>query len=105
MHQPFETRERETWNAEAMRHLVMRTFVELLRETNLPPMLVLEYAAAAVGAAYRDVATAHRPPNVCPCGWRPDEMADIATLQMAMAREALSDAQFALAVAPVMGHA
>lgn len=92
-------------NMEAMQRLVMDTFVALLRETNLAPMTVLEYAAGAIGAVYRDVAAAHRPPSVCPCGWRPDSVLDLQVLQAKLVWEALGDHTPDLAAASVAGHA
>lgn len=105
MHQPVESSFASDYDAEAMRHLVMNTFVGLLQETRLDPMTVLQYAAAAIGSVYREVADAHYPPNDCPCGWQPDELADIYTLQAAVALAALTDRQRDLAMAPVVGHA
>ena len=105
MHQPIESLSREERDALAMRQIVMRTFCDLLHATKLPPMTVLEYAAAAVGSVYREVADMHSWPNACPCGWQPDEVGDISMLQRTLAREALSDLGQQLAVAPVMGHA
>lgn len=105
MHEQMETARREDRNADAMRNLVMRTFVSLLHETNLAPITVLRHAAAAVGAVYHDVAEAHRVPGACPCGWTPDDAADIAMLQAALAREAIADPRDNLAAARVAGHA
>lgn len=105
MHQPIESLSHQERDAIAMRQLVMRTFCELLHATRLPPMAVLEHAAAAIGAVYREAADAHIEPNFCPCGWQPDELADLATLQAALIREALSEQVRDLAAAPVMGHA
>jgi hypothetical protein len=92
-------------NAQEMRQLVMRAFVGLLHETNLAPMTVLKYAAAAMGSVYRDVAAAHRGPGGCPCGWEPDERRDIALLQAALAREAQMGEWVDLATANVAGNA
>lgn len=88
----------------AMRRLVMNTFSTLLRDTELAPMQVLEYAAAAIGSVYREMADAHAWPRSCPCGWEPDELHDIAVLQAAIAGEALPKARYELASAPVAGH-
>jgi len=105
MHQPIESLSREQRDAMAMRQLVMRTFRDLLHATRLPPIAVLEYAAAAVGSVYREVADAHTWPSACPCGWQPDELADLSTMQDALLREARSAQAGDLATAPVMGHA
>jgi len=105
MYRPIPSPPLHETDAEAMRHLVMNTFVGLLRETRLDPMTVLGHAAAAIGSVYREVAEAHRPPNACPCGWRPADLADISRLQAALALAALSEHQIDLAVAPVAGHA
>src|SRR6218665_3488418 len=92
-----ENPEREERDALARRQLVMRIFRELLQATRLPPMVVLEYAAAAVGSVYCEVAEAHTWPQACPCGWQPDETADITCLQEALLREALEQAHYDLA--------
>lgn len=105
MHQPIESLDRAERDALAMRQMVMRTFCDLLHATRLPPMTVLEYAAAAVGSVYREVADVHTWPNACPCGWQADEIGDISALQSALVREALSDLAHEFALAPVMGHA
>ena len=87
----------------AIRQEVMRTFGEVARTTGLSPMLILQYAAAGLGSVYREVAESHRT-RPCPCGWIPDELNDVSTLQMAMAAEALSGPQLRLAVTPALGH-
>lgn len=105
MQQPINRLSRTDSDALAMRRLVMRTFCDLLQQTRLPPMRVLEYAAAAVGSVYREVADAHTPPDACPCGWHPDEAGDILALQHALLGEARPAGRHQLATAPVMGHA
>lgn len=105
MHQSIESLTSEQRDALAMRQLVMRTFCDMLHATRLPPMAVLEYAAAAVGSVYREAADLHAWPSSCPCGWQPDEVGDISVLQRALVREAVSDLGQQLAVTPVMGHA
>jgi hypothetical protein len=105
MQQTTESLSPKERDAMAMRQLVMRTFCDLLHATKLPPMVVLEYAAAALGSVYRETADAHARPHGCPCGWEPDEMRDIARLQKALVEEALSALGQHLALAPVMGHA
>lgn len=105
MHQPVESLSHQERDALAMRQMVMQTFCDLLHATNLAPMTVLEYASAAVGSVYREVADAHTWPSACPCGWQPDEIGDITILQNALVCEAISDLRHGLAVAPVMGNA
>lgn len=92
-------------DAEAVRLLITRTFMEALRSTELAPMDVLEYAATAIGTVYRDVADAHSPPRWCPCGWQPDIMRDVAALKTALAAAALPEMESSLARAEVAGHA
>lgn len=92
-------------DAEAVRMLITRTFMEALRQTELAPMDVLEYAVTAIGLVYRDVAEAHTPPRWCPCGWQPDILRDIAILKSALAAAALPEMESNLARAEVVGHA
>lgn len=104
MRHPVEIHESFEQDAEAMRLLIMGAFCDMLHGRKLPPMLVLEHAAAALGAVYREVAEAHTGVNACPCGWHPDPLRDIATLQSALTGEALSDLQCGLLHTPVAGH-
>ncbi|RDE10663.1 hypothetical protein DVH29_00190 [Pelagibacterium lacus] len=87
-----------------MRRLILGAFCDMLHKRNLPPMMVLEHAAAALGAVYREVADAHIGPGACPCGWQPDALGDVARLQTALADAALSDMQCGLLHGPVAGH-
>lgn len=66
---------------------------------------MLRLAAPAVGAVHRDVAGAHRVTGNCPCGWTPDDAADISMLQAAPAREGIANPRDNLASAKVAGHA
>jgi len=97
-----ETKRRD---AEAIRFMVTRTFMDVLRQTNLAPLEVLEYAATAIGTMYRDVADAHTWPRECPCGWEPDMMADVAMLKSALSAAAIPELDSPLARAVVAGNA
>lgn len=105
MHQPIGSFSEDRRDALAVREMVMQTFCDLLRSTNLPPMTILEYASAAVGSVYREAADAHIWPSACPCGWEPDELADIRAFQRALVREAASTSHSRLALTPAMGTA
>ncbi len=62
---------RETMAREKMRHAVLCAFCHVAQTTGLKPMAVLGLAASAIGAIYKDVATAHICNDDCPCGWEP----------------------------------
>jgi hypothetical protein len=68
-----------------MHRSIMTAFCEVLRTTKLPPMTVMNLAASALGAVYREVADQHRCDGGCPCGWKPDPHADVEALQAALA--------------------
>ncbi len=72
-----------------MHDAIMTAFCNIMQSTRLPPMMVLNYAAMAVGAVYRQAADDHGGPNPCPCGWEPSAAAEIANLQSVLARMAL----------------
>lgn len=48
-----------------------RLFELAMRDGRTPPLEALEQIARALGALYQDVASAHRDPAACPCGWVP----------------------------------
>jgi hypothetical protein len=79
---------RETVAREKMRQAVLCAFCHVVQTTGLKPMAVLGLAASAIGAIYKDVATAHVCNDDCPCGWQPQTDPDIQTLQRAIATEA-----------------
>ena len=89
----------------ALHNAMLAAFCNAMRETHLPPMMVMSLAAAAVGSVYNEVAGAHRGRDACPCGWWPDRQADVRVLQAALAKETqvlpLSD----LRIAQVAGRA
>jgi hypothetical protein len=68
-----------------MHRSIMTAFCDILRTSQLPPMTVMNLAAFALGAVYKEVADQHRPDGPCPCGWKPDPRTDIAVLQAALA--------------------
>lgn len=78
----FERRREE---AEAHLKLqIMKELSEVMRRTGLPPMIVMREAVRAVGFIYRETAAAHQEPEFCPCGWRPQEAADLDYLGQAL---------------------
>ena len=68
-----------------MHRSIMTAFCDVLRTTKLPPMTVMNLAASALGAVYREVADQHRSDGGCPCGWKPNLHADVEALQAALA--------------------
>ena len=94
----------ETARAE-IRDAVMTAFCAALRDTRLPPLSLIELAAAAVGSVYREVADAHCGDQPCPCGWHPRLQADLEALQAALALSAPLAAQPDLAGMAVLGRA
>jgi hypothetical protein len=68
-----------------MHRSIMTAFCDVLRTSQLPPMTVMNLAASALGAVYREVAAQHRSDGTCPCGWKPNPPTDIAILQAALA--------------------
>ena len=66
--------------AQSIRH----AFCTTVNASGLPPMAVLELAAMALGAIYKEAAAAHRGANGCPCGWHPDAATDLAALRHAL---------------------
>jgi hypothetical protein len=63
----------------------MTAFCDVLHATQLPPMTVMNLAASALGAVYKEIADQHRSDGGCPCGWKPNLRADIEALQTALA--------------------
>ena len=94
----------ETARAE-IREAVMTAFCAALHDTRLPPLALLELAAAAVGSVYREVADAHCGDQPCPCGWHPRLLEDLEALQAAMALSAVPALQPDLASMVVLGRA
>uniref|UniRef100_A0A9E8CSA0 Uncharacterized protein n=1 Tax=Bosea sp. NBC_00436 TaxID=2969620 RepID=A0A9E8CSA0_9HYPH len=88
-----------------IREAVMTAFCAALRDTRLPPLALIELAAAAVGSVYREVADAHCGDQPCPCGWHPRLQADLEALQAALALSAAPTFQIDLARMPVLGRA
>ncbi len=94
----------ETARGELQR-TVMAAFCKTLHGGDLAPIVVLGLIAEAVGAAYREVADAHRGDNACPCPWRPDAEADIALLQNALAEVAAAADLMDLRFVAIAGRA
>lgn len=92
----------ETARAE-LREAVMTAFCAALHDTRLPPLTLIELAAAAVGSVYGEVADAHCGDQPCPCGWLPRLQADLEALQAALALNATP--QTDLARMAVLGRA
>ncbi len=67
------------------RQAVMNTFCTIMRSSGLSPMEVINIAASAVGALYRDACERHEGDDACCCGWQPCRQKDIETLQLALA--------------------
>lgn len=88
-----------------IREAVMTAFCAALRDTRLPPLTLVELAAAAVGSVYREVADAHCGDQPCPCGWHPRLQEDLEALQAALALNAAPVPQGDLARMPVLGRA
>ena len=88
-----------------IREAVMTAFCAALHDTRLPPLALLELAAAAVGSVYREVADAHCGDQPCPCGWHPRLLEDLEALQAAMALSAVPALQPDLASMVVLGRA
>lgn len=94
----------ETARAE-IREAVMTAFCAALRDARLPPLALIELAAAVVGSVYREVADAHCGDQPCPCGWHPRFPEDLEALQTALALSATPTLQPELASMVVLGRA
>jgi hypothetical protein len=68
-----------------MHRSMMVAFCDVLRTSQLPPMTVMNLAASALGAIYKEVAGQHGTDGGCPCGWKPNPRTDIAVLQATLA--------------------
>jgi hypothetical protein len=66
--------------AQSIRH----AFCTTVNASGLPPMAVLELAALALGAIYKEAAAVHCGVNGCPCGWHPDATADLEAMRQAL---------------------
>ena len=62
---------------------VMTTFCRALDSSRLPPDVVMKLLASALGQTYREVAAAHQDGG-CPCGWRPQPVADIEAMRTSL---------------------
>jgi hypothetical protein len=67
-----------------MAHAIRHAFCTTVNESGLPPIAVLELAALALGAIYKEAAAAHRGVNGCPCGWHPDTAGDLKAMRQAL---------------------
>ncbi|MCA6119377.1 hypothetical protein J6524_31565 [Bradyrhizobium sp. WSM 1738] len=88
-----------------MHRSIMTAFCDVLRASRLPPMTVMNLAASALGAVYKEVANQHRSEGGCPCGWKPNPRADIAALQAALAASMESAPPADLRIMQVAGRA
>jgi hypothetical protein len=80
-----QTRENRVSSADAvLRQAITTAFCSVMRDTGLPPMIVMRLAASVVGSIYREVADAHRCAGGCPCGWQPCLQEDLQALQAAL---------------------
>jgi len=83
---------------------LMKSFCQALQQQNVTPMQVLQMMARALGGIYCEVAAQHQD-GACPCGWRPDEEADLRMLQQAVDAGMSSPPQKDLRSMPVAGRA
>ena len=83
---------------------LMKSFCRALEQANVTPMQVLQIMAQALGGIYGEVAAQHRD-GACPCGWRPDEAADLRALQRAVDTGMSRPPQRDLRSMPVAGRA
>ena len=83
---------------------LMRSFCRALEQSNVTPMHVLQMMARALGGIYSEVAAQHLDGS-CPCGWQPDEQADLRMLQKAVDAGISSPPQRDLMSMPVAGRA
>lgn len=87
----------------AVRAALLSSYAGSLATTRMSPIEALECLAAALGSIYREVADSHLDPEGC--GWRPDELRDVAALEQAIAANALRDADaFDLRSIMPVGH-
>lgn len=87
-----------------MANSIRHAFCATVNASGLPPMAVLELAAMALGAIYKEAAAAHRGANGCPCGWHPDETADLEALRQALGIAASVDTHMDLRTVAALGH-
>lgn len=62
---------------------IMTTFCRVLDSSRLPPDVVMNLLASALGQTYREVAAAHQDGG-CPCGWRAQPGADIEAMRASL---------------------
>ncbi|WEK02883.1 MAG: hypothetical protein P0Y65_11745 [Candidatus Devosia phytovorans] len=72
----------------AVRAAMMASYAGTLASTRLSPLEALECLSAAIGSIYREIADSHLDPDGCGCGWLPNEVLDIATLEQAISAHA-----------------
>uniref|UniRef100_Q07LU1 Uncharacterized protein n=1 Tax=Rhodopseudomonas palustris (strain BisA53) TaxID=316055 RepID=Q07LU1_RHOP5 len=65
-------------------HVLMTTFCRALNDTRLPPVVVLQMIASALGKTYANAAAAHQAGR-CGCGWHPSPLSDVDSLRSAVA--------------------
>lgn len=104
MHE-LETQRRQADAHMHMHATMMREFCDVLKQSGLPPMVVMRFAALSLGAIYREVADAHMGPDACPCGWQPQEKSDLEVLLAALATAARRNPVQSLATMGVAGSA
>ena len=83
---------------------LMKSFCRVLEQSNVTPMQVLQMMARGLGGIYREVSAQHLDGN-CPCGWHPDEAADLPTLQKAINTGMACPPRSDLRIMPVAGRA
>jgi hypothetical protein len=88
-----------------MHRSIMTAFCEILRTTQLSPMTVMKLAASALGTVYREVADQHGADASCPCGWKPNPLADVEALQAELAAKTLAAPPPELRAMQVVGRA
>lgn len=86
--------------AQSIRH----AFCTTVNASGLPPMAVLELAAMALGAIYKEAAAAHLGANGCLCGWHPDATADLDALRQALGIAASVEAGMDLRMLAPLGN-
>ena len=84
---------------------VRTAICEALHSSNLPPITVMSFAAAAVGSAYKEIADAHCGTAPCPCGWHPSRTEDVQLMQAMLAEVAETLAVTDLRIVQIAGRA
>ena len=65
-------------------YAIRSAFCKAAHASGASPISILTCALVVIRGIYDDVAAAHTGRGACPCGWRPDRIADLDAFQAAL---------------------